>query len=311
MVGSRAAACLLLLSFLAWPSTASTVEDASQGVVSYQFDGDTHHDAPDSCAAADPAWGFPLGSSTDGMLAPPDDVADAFVVDVPASDIGTRVTFRLIEGPASVDLDLAAFVPDCDGDVFAARNQPVPFPAPPAPASGERQVPISGARPRDACGADWFFLINGLSGTTPPAIHVAWSDGSEASVPLSYKENGEVGIYRTALGAAFTLTGAWANLPATWTGTFKVAHEPCGAMHGGAVYGDPALLGNDLISFTPIRAGPHVVLVTLAPPAVAPPPTAVPMSCHMCIAQLEDASEKSSYTAGSEKSGSGQAGFAA
>lgn len=295
MVGSRAAACLLLLSFLAWPSTASTLEGVSGHAITYQFDGDTHHDAPDACDLADPAWALRLDDRTDGMLVPPDDVADVYVMDVPASEVGARVTLRLMEGPGSADLDLGAFAPMCDGDVFAAHNQPFPFPSPPAPAADEQQVAVTPALPGAACGADWFFLVNGLGGETPPAIHAAWTDGSEATVPLTMRENGEVGIYRTTLGAAVTLKGAWINVPASWSGEFKVAHQPCGVADGGAVYGDPAMLGNDRVSFTPIRAGPHLVLVTLAPPTVGPPPTSVPLTCHLCFEEVEQVVSKLSY----------------
>lgn len=292
MVGSRAAACLLLLSLLAWPATASTLGDVTGGVASYQFDGDTHHDAPDGCDLADPAWALPFLGRTDGTLAPPDDVADVFVLDIPADAVGSRMVLGLMEGVESVDLDLGAFAPGCDGDVFATRNQPVPFPQPPAPTDGERQVAVDATFLE--CGADWFFLVNGLLGTTPDAIHAAWTDGSEATIPLTLVENGEVGIYRTP-GAQATLKGAWVNVPSAWNGTFKVAHQPCGVTDGGAVYGDPAMLGNDRISFTPIRSGAHLVLVTLAPPTAAPPGTSVPMTCHFCLDEVEQVVTKASY----------------
>lgn len=299
MVGSRAAACLLLLSLLAWPSTASTLGDVTGGAASYQFDGDTHHDAPDGCDLADPAFALSLDGSTDGMLAPPDDLADVFVVDVPADAVGSLVVFQLMEAVASADLDLGAFAPGCDGDVFAARNQPVPFPEPPAPADGERQVSVEG--PALECGADWFFLVNGLDKATPSSIHAAWTDGSEATVPLTGVENGEVGLYRTA-GAAATLKGAWVNVPATWNGTFKLAHQPCGLADGGAVYGDPALLGNDRISFTPIRAGAHLVHVSLADPEAATPPTSVPLTCHTCFDEVAELTAKASYVLRADQS---------
>ena len=294
MVGPRAAACLLLLSFLAWPSTASTLEAASGGVVSYQFDGDNHHDAPDACAEAGPEWALSINNVTDGLLLPPDDFVDAFVIDVPASEVGTRLDLRLMEGPGSADLDLGAFAPRCDGDVFAPHNQPFPFPLPPLPLEGESRTALDVEAPAWRCGDAWAFVATELDGALPPLdLHAAWTDGSEGKVPLWFS-NQHLAVY-VAEGPAFDLTGAWINLPTGWAGQFFLAQDVCDAVDGGAVYGELAALFNDRISFTPIRAGPHVVLVTLAQPEVPTVPTSVPLTCHACFDEGEEAAEKVSY----------------
>jgi hypothetical protein len=294
MVGSRTAACLLLLSFLAWPSTASTLESATDGFVAYQFDGATHHDAPDACADADPAWSVSLGNRTDGILAPPDDLADVYVIDVPPSHVGMRVDLRVMEGPGSLDVDLGAYAPMCDGDVFAPQNQPVPFPAPPAPADGEQQVALPGATKAWHCGDEWIFVATQMDGATPPQdLHAAWTDGSEGKVPLVFS-NPEGAVYIVD-GPAFTLKGAWINLPASWDGKLLLFRDPCDAADGGAVYGDPAALFDDRISFTPVRAGPHAVRITLADPQAPAPATSVPMTCHVCFDEVEQVAAKASY----------------
>jgi hypothetical protein len=301
MVGPRAAACLLFLSLLAWPSTASTLEQVSQGVVSYQFDGDTHHDAPDRCDHASSSWALPLGNSTDGLLAPPDDFADVFVVDVPAGLVGTRLDLRITEGPGSADLDLGAFAPLCDGDVFAPHNQPFPFPTPPSPLATEARTAIDVAAPAWRCGDAWIFVVTDLDGApAPQELHAAWTDGSEGKVPL-WLHNHDVAAYAVE-GPAFDLTGAWINLPDDWAGAFLLAQEVCGAVDGGAVYGDPAALFNDRISFTPIRAGAHLVRVTLADPQVPDVPTSVPLTCHACFDEGEEAAQKVSYSIHADQS---------
>lgn len=299
MVGPRPALLSALLVALSWPASASLVEDASDGAVAYQFDADNHHDAPDACRDAAPGWSLPLDASVDGLIVPPDDLSDVFLLDVPADAVGSRVTLRLREGADATDLDVTAFLPGCLLDVLAPEAQPQAPPMPPAPASGERQVAVE-ATPKGACGPDWFFMVQGLVGAAPGAMHAAWTDGSEASVPLTHV-SGHVAMYRTSANIANTLTGAWINLPATFTGSFEVAHAPCGIADGGAVYGPPNVAGDDVIAFTPVRAGPHAIQVRLAPPSLPGVPTAVPMSCHMCVDGGDEAAQKASYVLSSDQ----------
>lgn len=270
------------------------MEQASSGFVSYQFDADNHHDAPDTCAAAGADWSLQLDNRTDGMIVPPDDLADVFVLDIPATAVGTRLDLRLIEGPGGADLDLGAFAPQCDGDVFAAHNQPFPFPTPPAPAQDEQQASLGSEAEATFCLDSWTFIATGLDGIEAPGlIHAAWSDGSEGSIPVDFS-NPQRGVY-VSDGPAFTLTGAWINLPASWTGEFQLFEQPCGIVDGGAVYGDPARLFDDRISFTPIRAGPHLVRVTLADPKAPTPPTAITLTCHTCFSEVGELVQKVSY----------------
>lgn len=294
MVGSRMlplAAFVLLLS--AWPASASLLEDATGEFVAYQFDGATTHDAPDTCARADARWSLPLGGSTDGLLVPPDDAADVFVIDVPPQQVGSRLALHLSEAVQGVDLAFDALVPGCGSDVFAPQNQPAPLPAPPAPQPGQAQVSLSGdALAADTCADDWFLMLTGAGAAAPQSLHAAWTDGSQGSIPLAHASP-EVAVYRTARSTAFTLHGLWANVPATWTGELRVAHAPCGAVDGGAVFGAPAQAGDDLIGFTPIRAGPHVLVVTVAGAGTVP--TAVPATCHMCLPQAEQAANELAY----------------
>lgn len=290
MVGLRA--FLVALLVLALPASASLLEEVSDGEVSYQFDGATHHDAPDACDEADPAWGFAAGTSTDGLLLPPDDMSDVFVMDVAPEQVGHRLKVSLFEGAEGVDLMLDILAPLCDGDVFAPHNQPLPPPSPPVPAAGEKQASLDRtAEPMYCRDTDeWAFAID-LDGATPPAsIYAAWTDGTHADLPLAWS-NPQFAVYGPGT-ADVVLEGAWANLPASWSGTFALFSAPCDVPDGGAIYGQPAFLGNDWISFTPVRAGPHEVVVSLGEPDV---PTSIPASCHWCLPQVEMLAEKAQY----------------
>lgn len=299
MVGPRAVPLALAATLLAWPAGASFLEEASNGAIAYQFDADQHHDAPDACVDADPRWSLPLQGQADGLVVPPDDLADAYVLDVPAGAVGSRLTLRVTEPSGTVDVDLMAFAPGCQGTVLDAVNQPVPFPAPPEPADGERQATLGPHATPLRCDDHWAFVATRLGGLAPPrSLHAAWTDGSEATVPLAFA-NRDVALYLAQPSVAFTLTGAWINLPAAWDGDFALGLSPCDARDGGAVYGEPALLADDLLAFTPIRAGPHVVVVGVGRPALDPPPDQVPFSCHMCVEGTEEAAEKTGYVVSS------------
>lgn len=257
-----ALAVLALLAFFA-PVKASMAEDYTGSSVSYQFDGDTTHDAPDTCAHASSAWSFPLGSSTDGLIAPPDDIADVFVVDVPTSRVGDRIDLRITEATDPEVLDVEAYAPGCNGSVLELLNWPTPEPSPPAPADGEAQWSADVSEPWYCDSRQWVFVVDGLHGMAPAeSIHVAWTDGTERPVDLSYSYR-EWAVYATDHNLDILLKGAWINLPVAWAGDFSFAVGPCDAVDGGAVYGDPPVAGTGMLSFTPTKAGPYLVQVRL------------------------------------------------
>jgi hypothetical protein len=268
---------LLLLLALAslLPASASTLEGTTAGVVAYQFDGGSHHDAPDMCGSAGAEWALPLEGSTDGLLVPPDDMADVFLLDVPRSSVGSTLLLSVLQPQGTPDLSLTAFAPGCAGSVLDLANWPAPEPSPPAPAPTERQHGADLSSSSHCSDRQWLFVIDGLQGVPEPAsIHVAWTDATEATVPL-YGRYGSVAVYSTPDNLGILLKGAWANLAATWAGSFFLAAGPCDAVDGGAVYGSPPLLGDSFLAFTPVRAGQYVIHVGLQDSAVGPVPTPV------------------------------------
>jgi hypothetical protein len=273
----RAFLVALSCTALLVPATASTLEDASSGAVSYQYDAGTYRDAPDGCDSADPTWTLPFGSSVDGLLAPPDDVRDAYVLEVPQSLVGSRLQLTAeepTEGAQALAVD--AYVPGCMGSILDMVNWPTPEPSPPAPAAGEKQVSPD-LQPRYCEPNHWVFLIEGLEGFAAPAsIYVAWTDGTEKPLPLRWS-NHRSAVYVTQENLDITLKGAWANLPAAWAGSFSLFLGPCGTRDGGAVYGDAPTVDLGALEFTPTKAGPYVVLVSWQGGAVpsADPPASV------------------------------------
>lgn len=323
---TRALVVAFTLPLLAATTSASLLEDVSGGAVSYQFDGSSHHDAPDACGAASRQWELPLGGSTDGLLVPADDLADSFVLDVPATGVGRRLSVTVEEMQGTPDLAVSAFAPGCLS-VFDPTNLPTPAPSPPAPREGEEQVSAERTSQPFVCFADaWVFVVDGLDSPAPATIHVAWTDGTEGPVALS-SENRHHSVYMTDRNLATTLKGAWINLPAGWEGDFFLAAGPCDAADGGAVYGEPPVSMGSLLTFTPVRAGLHVVRVTMADdPQVASgsapcaaclspmpvpepghtvedvledptdlPSLVVPATCHFCAPQVRQLIETVSY----------------
>ncbi len=304
-------ACVAL--FLVSGSGASTIEEATGHAVAYQFDAGSHRDAPDACALASAEWTAPVDASTDGILVAPDDLADVFLVDVPATLVGGRLDVRVNPAPGQ-DLDVNVFVPGCAGDVFDPMNQPAPEPSPPQPSAGEAQSDVQNLGGSWQCDATrWFFVVNQLRGIEAPAsIHAAWTDGSQQSVPLLQASDGTA-FYAVADHVSMTLRGAWINLPDSWSGNFRIGAGPCDAVDGGAVYGPPPVVEMGAIAFTPIHAGPHVVQVTyrgaagnVLPPIPAdagpddlastmPGPIVMPASCHYCRGEVEYLAELVSY----------------
>lgn len=317
-----------LVAFLAltaaWlaPANASTVEEATDHFVSYQFDGATTHDAPDLCTDAGADWTLPVGAATDGMLVAPDDVSDVFVVDVAPSLKGQRLHVDLAELGDAGTLELAAFAPGCAGSVLDRLNWPTPEPSPPQPAPGETRHAADVSEPLRCDSRQWMFVLDKLQGFEEPGtIHLAWTDGTEGPVGL-HGRYGSVAVYATGENLGILLKGAWANVDAEWTGGFAFAVGPCDAVDGGAVYGEPPVGGMGFLEFTPVRAGPHVVQVTYREPvgeillplpqvaaalatqgvpdptdptaladdptAALPGPVMAPMSCHACIGAVED-----------------------
>ena len=262
----------LLALALLWPASASTLEDATTGVVAYQFDGDSHHDAPDTCESGSPEWSVPLEGSADGLLVAPDDMADVFLLDVPRSAVGSPLLLSVLQAEGMPDLALSAFTPDCQGSVLDVVNWPAAEPSPPAPAPTEQQhgADVSSS---SRCDDDrWLFVLDQLQGIPEPAsIHVAWTDATEATVPL-YGRYGSAAVYVTEDNLGVLLKGAWANVADAWTGSFFLAAGPCDAVDGGAVYGSPPLLGDSFLAFTPVRAGQYAIHIGLQDDTVGPLP---------------------------------------
>ncbi|MCA1810582.1 MAG: hypothetical protein LC623_01060 [Halobacteriales archaeon] len=272
-------ASLAVAALLAVPGSASTVEEATAHEVAYQFDGNTHHDAPDTCEAAVPEWSLPLDDTTDGILVAPDDGADAFVLNVTPERVGTRLEVRLATPQGTPGLNFTLYPPGCKGTILDPFNQPAHAPSPPAPGPSERQAGIENLNGTWTCNdAQWLFVVNQLRYLAPPAtIHVAWTDGTERDVPLLDANDGTA-RYAAPDHLAVTVKGAWANLPAAWHGNFRIGAGPCDARDGGAIYGEPPVAGLGVLAFTPIRAGPHVVYVVYATPAGSPPPIPAPIT---------------------------------
>jgi hypothetical protein len=251
----------LALSACLLPAQASTLEEASGHFIAYQFDGGSHHDAPDTCEAASAEWSAPTLGSTDGILVAPDDVADVFVIDVPSSLKGKRLHIDLVEPGDAGSLDLTAYAPGCTGTVFDAVNWPTPEPTPPEPTAG-RARQSADVQPLHCDQGQWLFTIDQVPGpAAPDSIHLAWTDGTQGPVERT-GQSGSVAIYRTTANLDILLKGAWANLPIGWQGTFSLAVGPCDGSDGGAVYGSPPAAGVGFLDFTPVKAGPHVLQVT-------------------------------------------------
>lgn len=294
MVGPRTLVAVVALLAVV-PAQASLLQGATGGVVAYQFDGGSESDAPDACDGAGAAWSIPLGGATDGLLAPPDDMSDAYVVDVPATAVGHRLAVAVATHHGyPLDLQVATFLPGCASDVFDVLAQPAPYPAPPAPAAGERQHEMAAPNePYQCTGQFRTFVLSRLDGmAAPSSIHVAWTNGEERTVPLLGSSHGYA-AYRTTDDLGILVKGAWANAPATWEGSFFLAQGPCDAVDGGVVYGDPPSVSTNGLAFTPVRAGPHVLVVQAND--VATPHLATTRTCHWCIGGIEDGFHAVSY----------------
>lgn len=266
-------------AFLLAPVSGSTLEDATGGFVAYQFDGASRHDAPDSCPRADAQWSATPIGSTDGVLVAPDDVADVFVLDVAEDLRGTRINVELHEATDVENLELTVFVPGCSGTVLELVNWPTPGPTPPAPAEGESQVAAEEVLEPWYCDSAqrMFWVEIYPSYEAGPSIHVAWTDGTSLDVPLAYTHGAAHAVYVTDHALGTTVSGAWVNMPADWTGRFDYVAGPCDAVDGGVVYGDAPESGMGFLEFTPVRSGSFVVQVTYAgqdsdllPPVPAP-----------------------------------------
>ena len=121
----RALIVLLLLTPLA---TASLAEDTTGADL--QRDAGRFGDAGDNCNAPR-ALAFPV--STEGTLAPADDLRDFYVFDVPADRVGTLVELRLA---ATLDADLYVYDPGCATHLASSRSY-----------AGEEEILFEPARP--------------------------------------------------------------------------------------------------------------------------------------------------------------------
>lgn len=145
----RLLAIALLLAVA--PVAGSLIESESSGVVTYQFDGDTFHDAPDTCEellANSHDFSIPMDNSTDGMVVPGDDEIDYFKVAIDPSQIGERVLIFVASAAEGVELGIDVQQPECGVSVSSPEAQPVPEPSTgPEPAPGQKQVAADTAEP--------------------------------------------------------------------------------------------------------------------------------------------------------------------
>jgi hypothetical protein len=76
---------------------------------------------------------------------------------------------------------------------------------------------------------EWHFVITQLDSeaAAPDTIHVVWTNGEEADVPLA-KFTGKTAHYVTTLNLDSTVVDATAVLPDGWSGQFNLSHGPCG-----------------------------------------------------------------------------------
>ncbi len=304
----------LVALLLAMPASASLLEDTSSEVLGplspftdpiaeaasdatglpieldhlhVQADAGTEYDAPDSCAdalASDLPFDLPVGGDLDGMLVPVDDEVDHYRVAIGQELVGGRVTLVVFGRETTLPLAIDAFMPGCGTSVAAPENQPAPPPADPAPAEGEKQVTPHKLGGAYTCSDRWFFVLNQFGGLpAPESIHVIWTDGSQQDVPLLKDTPATMAQYATAENQGFTIHSASANVPADWKGQFNLSEGFCDAVDGEAVFGEPAVVTDASVSFTPIEAGTYVLAVRSVPPEVPEVPgvpTAVPASCH-------------------------------
>lgn len=300
MVSRTLVAVALLMTATA---SASLIEETTDGAVTYQFDGGTTHDAPDRCEDADAAFAVPLGNSTSGTLVPVDDEADHYVVDVDRSLVGSRITIALQEANADVNIDLDIRVPGCGGSVLDEDQQPEDPPEHPDPGPGEQSARLDNLDGGWECDdSSWFFVINQVRGGIAPAsIHLVWTDGTQADVPLTKDTPATIAQYETSQNTDVSLHSASAVLPDDWDGRFNIGHGPCDASHGGAVFGEEAEASDDgdRISFTPTQEGTYVAAVVLALQPPDADPMALfqpqPMTCHTCVDGFDGVPYPSKY----------------
>lgn len=277
------------------PATGSLIESTSDGIVTYQFDGDAHHDAPDTCSEASSEFAVPYGNTTDGMLVPVEDKADHFVVPVNQSLVGSRITISVFDPEADIDVVLDVRVPGCGGSVLDHDQQPADPPAHAEPGPGERSARLSNLAGGWECDPDaWFFVVNQVGGgAAPSSIHVVWTDGSRADVPLKKDTPATIAQYETDQHTDVTIQSASAILADDWSGRFNIGSGPCDATDGGTVFGPPAASSRDgdTISFTPTQEGMYVAALVLQEPEAFDPMGLLgpqPASCHTCVDALED-----------------------
>jgi hypothetical protein len=273
--------------------------------VHYQADAGTEFDAPDTCQdllASDLPFDLPVGSELDGLLVALDDEADHYRVPIGQELVGGRVTVSVLGREATLPLSIDVSMPACGGSVADPANQPAPPVDAPAPGEGEKQVSPHNLDGAYECSDRWFFVLNQFGGLPAPAsIHVVWTDGSQEDIPLLKGTPATLAQYATSEHLGFTIDSATANVPQGWTGQFNLSEGSCTAIDGEAVFGEPAVVTQTSISFTPTVAGTYVLAVRMVPPeAPGAPPlgTSVPASCHsFCALAPATAMDLSGYTA--------------
>lgn len=273
-------------------ASASVLETASGGAISYQFDAWTYHDAPDTCLdAAAAVHDFPVGiganalnaNVTTAMLVPGEDESDLLFLHVPSGLVGTRISTSVVPADTGYALVAQVLAPACDGTIFDTQNLPVE-PTDPLPGVGQLQAAADLVSAQACSNGGWRFSLTGLH-DAPATVHAAWTDGTQTDVPADSNGNGQTSFYSTSDGGNYTLDRVTANLPANWTGSFSVVDSPCGLTDGGAVFGLPPTQSGNSFEFTPTHNGTYYVSVLLLGHGVGsdPVPHSIPLTCHFCF----------------------------
>ncbi len=285
------------------PASGSLIENSTGGLVTYQFDGDSFHDAADTCEDAMSEHLLALGQRSEGWLVPGDDETDHFLLAVAPEDVGQRL--RIDVGVAEVGTELLfdAFAPGCAGSVLAEENQPKPAPEDPVPGAGEQLATAKNVDGNYTCSDRWFLNLNqvGKDNEAPATIHVTWTDGSQADVPLQKSTPATAAHYTTTEHPDVTVHSATVVMPDSWTGKLILSEGFCDATDGGAVYGEDARrIGDNIIEFTPIVSGPFVLAVRLG--ELRDPLAPMAVNCHYCVDGLEGPLDPVLYKLGSASS---------
>jgi hypothetical protein len=282
------------------PAGASNLERQTDGVVHYQNDAGRDRDAPDSCDDLTSEWNlevdpeFKRGTFT-GALVAIDDEEDNYGLNISSAEIGSLVRVDL-QGK-QIEMDLSVLVPGCQLDVFETSEQTEPASASfaSAAAAGEKTIFVTNDPSSSECNTTIKWVINQIdAGPAPASIHVKWSSGHEADVPL-FKTTKKTAHYQTDLHPQFTVSEVSAQIYAGWDGRFNQNAFSCGAVEY-----QPPVKGDGYVIFMPKETGVYGIRARAAEtqdPMLNP--IVIPLSCHAaCRAAIDAFVEQLGYSLG-------------